>query len=87
MYIVQGRITKCLKRRQFLLTSRPWIEINSKIHLQDCEEFVDWFIDKAKENGCETGIFCGDWHSNRNTINVPNTRHNNKMFRKTRQGI
>ena len=46
------------------------LKSNSKVHLQDCEEFVDWFIQKAKENGCETGIFCGDWHHNRNTINV-----------------
>ena len=46
------------------------LKSNSKIHLQDCEEFVDWFIEKGKSNGCETGIFCGDWHHNRNTINV-----------------
>ena len=29
-----------------------------------------FILNKAKENGCETGIFCGDWHHNRNTINV-----------------
>ena len=38
------------------------LKSNSRLHLQDCEEFVDWFIQQAKENGCETGIFCGDWH-------------------------
>ncbi len=43
---------------------------NSKLHLQDCEDFVDWFIEQAQANNCETGIFCGDWHHNRNTINV-----------------
>ena len=46
------------------------LKSNSRLHLQDCEEFVDWFIAQAKANGCETGIFCGDWHHNRNTINV-----------------
>ena len=46
------------------------LKSNSRLHLQDCEDFVDWFIDQAKANGCETGIFCGDWHHNRNTINV-----------------
>ena len=46
------------------------LKSNSRLHLQDCEEFVDWFIEQAKANGCETGIFCGDWHHNRNTINV-----------------
>jgi len=43
---------------------------NSKIHNDDCEEFVDWFIQNAKDNGCETGIFCGDWHHNRNSLNL-----------------
>ena len=43
---------------------------NSKVHNQDCEDFVDWFIKNAKENGCETGIFCGDWNHNRNSLNL-----------------
>ena len=43
---------------------------NSKIHNNDCEEFIDWFIETAKKNGCETGIFCGDWHHNRNSLNL-----------------
>ena len=43
---------------------------NSKLHNQDCEEFVDWYIEQAKKHGCETGIFCGDWHHNRNSLNI-----------------
>ena len=43
---------------------------NSKVHNDDCEEFVDWFIETAKSHGCETGIFCGDWHHNRNSLNL-----------------
>lgn len=43
---------------------------NSKVHNQDCEDFVDWFIKQAKANGCETGIFCGDWNHNRNSLNL-----------------
>jgi DNA repair exonuclease SbcCD nuclease subunit len=43
---------------------------NSKVHNDDCEAFVDWFIEQAKANGCETGIFCGDWHHNRNSLNL-----------------
>jgi DNA repair exonuclease SbcCD nuclease subunit len=43
---------------------------NSRVHNQDCEDFVDWFIKTAKENGCETGIFCGDWNHNRNSLNL-----------------
>lgn len=41
---------------------------NSKTHIQDCEDYIDWFIETAKKNNCETGIFCGDWHHNRSNI-------------------
>ena len=43
---------------------------NSTIHLQDCEDFIDWFIAEAKEAGCETAIFLGDWSHNRNSMNL-----------------
>jgi len=43
---------------------------NSRIHNDDCEAFIDWFIETAQANGCETGIFCGDWHHNRNSLNL-----------------
>ena len=43
---------------------------NSKVHNEDCERFIDWYIEQAKQNGCETGIFCGDWHHNRNSLNL-----------------
>jgi DNA repair exonuclease SbcCD nuclease subunit len=43
---------------------------NSTVHLQDCEDFVDWFITQAQEAGCETAIFLGDWSHNRNSMNL-----------------
>ena len=43
---------------------------NSRVHNQDCEDFIDWFIEQAKLNGCETAIFTGDWHHNRNSLNL-----------------
>ena len=43
---------------------------NSKVHNDDCEDFVDWYIEQAQAAGCETGIFCGDWHHNRNSLNL-----------------
>jgi DNA repair exonuclease SbcCD nuclease subunit len=46
------------------------LKSNSQYHNQDCEEFVDWFISEAKKEGCETCIFLGDWHHNRNSINL-----------------
>jgi DNA repair exonuclease SbcCD nuclease subunit len=43
---------------------------NSRVHNQDCEDYIDWFIETAKANNCETAIFCGDWHHNRNSLNL-----------------
>lgn len=43
---------------------------NSIQHNTDCDNFVDWAISIAKEEECETGIFLGDWHHNRATINL-----------------
>jgi len=38
---------------------------DSDQHLEDCANFITWFIDKAKENNAETCIFLGDWHDTR----------------------
>lgn len=46
------------------------LKSNSSVHNQDCEDFVDWYIAKAKSEGCDTGIFLGDWHHNRNSLNI-----------------
>jgi DNA repair exonuclease SbcCD nuclease subunit len=46
------------------------LKSNSATHNQDCEYFVDWFIEEAKKEQCDTCIFLGDWHHNRNTINL-----------------
>lgn len=46
------------------------LKSNSSVHNQDCLDFVDWYIEKAKEEGCDTGIFLGDWHHNRNSLNI-----------------
>ena len=46
------------------------LKSNSRVHNDDCEQFVDWYIETAKANGCETGIFCGDWNHNRNSLNL-----------------
>jgi hypothetical protein len=46
------------------------LKSGSRLHNQDCEEFVNWFCDTAKAQGCETAIFLGDWHHNRSTTDV-----------------
>ena len=46
------------------------LKSNSLIHNQDCADFVDWFIEKAKAEGCETCFFLGDWNHHRASINI-----------------
>jgi len=46
------------------------LKSNSTLHNEDCLAFVKWAVDKAKEEGCETCFFLGDWHNNRASINI-----------------
>ena len=46
------------------------LKSNSQLHNEDCLNFVKWATTKAKEEGCETCIFMGDWHNNRASINI-----------------
>jgi len=43
---------------------------NSRVHNDDCEAFIYWFIKQAKAHNCETCIFLGDWHHQRSATNV-----------------
>lgn len=43
---------------------------NSRQHNNDCEQFLKWFVNEAKERDCETCIFLGDFHHHRSTVNV-----------------
>jgi DNA repair exonuclease SbcCD nuclease subunit len=46
------------------------LKSNSVQHNQDCSDFVDWFIQKAKEENCETCFFLGDYNHHRSSINI-----------------
>jgi hypothetical protein len=46
------------------------LKSNSLQHNIDCSDFVDWFIKKAKEEGCETCFFLGDYNHHRSSINM-----------------
>lgn len=55
---------------------------NSRVHNQDCEDFVNWFCEQGQERGCETAIFLGDWHHHRNTINVSTLNYTHRSLEK-----
>lgn len=60
-----------LFQKAIAFTDIHWgLKNNSLIHNQDCDQFIDWIIDTAKKNGCETGLFLGDWHNHRASINL-----------------
>ncbi len=46
------------------------LKSNSQLHNEDCLAFVHWAVAKAKEEGCETCFFLGDWHNSRASINI-----------------
>ena len=46
------------------------LKSNSLLHNQDCASFVDWVIELGREHKCETGMFLGDWHHHRASINL-----------------
>jgi DNA repair exonuclease SbcCD nuclease subunit len=46
------------------------LKSNSQLHNDDCLAFVKWATQKAKDEGCETCFFLGDWHNHRASINI-----------------
>jgi len=46
------------------------LKSNSVLHNEDCLAFVKWASSLAKEQGCETAFFLGDWHNHRASINI-----------------
>jgi DNA repair exonuclease SbcCD nuclease subunit len=46
------------------------LKSNSTLHNEDCLAFVKWATAKAREEGCDTALFLGDWHNNRASINI-----------------
>jgi len=46
------------------------LKSNSILHNEDCWKFVQWVVQKAKEEGCETCLFLGDYHNNRASISI-----------------
>lgn len=58
------------------------LKSNSLQHNQDCEQFVDWFIATARSQGCETGMFLGDWSHHRASINMQTLQYSLRALEK-----
>lgn len=46
------------------------LKTNSEQHNKDCYEFMQWMVEVAKKEGCETCLFLGDYHHHRSSINL-----------------
>lgn len=46
------------------------LKSNSQLHNDDCLNFIKWFTETARAEGCDTAFFLGDWHNNRASINI-----------------
>ena len=58
------------------------LKSNSLAHNQDCSDFIDWFIATARANGCETGMFLGDWSHQRAAINMQTLQYSLRSLEK-----
>jgi DNA repair exonuclease SbcCD nuclease subunit len=58
------------------------LKSNSSVHNQDCTAFIDWFIETARQNGCETGMFLGDWSHHRSSINMQTLQYSLRSLEK-----
>lgn len=63
-------MTQLFKKAAFFTDIHFGLKSNSLQHNTDCMNFVEWFIEEAKREGCETCFFLGDYNHNRAAINI-----------------
>lgn len=63
------------------------LKSNSTQHNNDCAEFVDWFISKAKEENCETCFFLGDYNHHRASINLQTMQYGLRALEKLNENF
>lgn len=63
-------MTNLFKKAAVFTDIHLGLKSNSTLHNEDCLAFVHWMVKKAKEEGCETCLFLGDFHNNRASINL-----------------
>lgn len=63
-------MTNLFKRAALFTDLHLGMKSNSLIHNQDCERYIDWFVSLVKTRECDIVLFLGDFHHNRNSINI-----------------
>jgi Calcineurin-like phosphoesterase len=70
------------KKAAFFTDIHFGLKSNSIQHNNDCSEFIDWFIAKAKSEGCETCFFLGDYNHHRASINIQTLQYGLRSLEK-----
>ena len=63
-------MTNLFKKAAVFTDLHLGLKSNSVVHNEDCWSFIQWMVKKAKEEGCETCFFLGDYHNHRASINI-----------------
>ena len=53
---------------------------NSQLFLNDCDRYIDWFINLVKTQDCDTILFLGDFHDTRNSLNINTMDHSLRIL-------
>lgn len=73
-------MTNLFKKAAVITDVHIGLKSNSVVHNEDCLNFIQWAIKKAKNEGCDTAIICGDWHNHRASINVHSLHYSMKCL-------
>jgi DNA repair exonuclease SbcCD nuclease subunit len=63
-------MSNLFKKAMVLTDIHFGLKSNSTVHNEDCLRFIKWATARAREEGCETCFFLGDYHNNRASINI-----------------
>jgi DNA repair exonuclease SbcCD nuclease subunit len=75
-------MTNLFKKAAVFTDLHVGLKSNSTMHNNDCLEFVNWFVEKAKEENCDTCFFLGDWHHHRASINMQTLSYSVRLLEK-----
>jgi DNA repair exonuclease SbcCD nuclease subunit len=75
-------MTNLFKKAAIFTDLHLGMKSNSITHNQDCERYIDWFIDLTRSENCDMILFLGDFHHNRNSININTMDYSLRLLQK-----
>jgi len=73
-------VSNLFKKAMVFTDMHLGLKNNSERHNKDCLAFATWMVAKAKEEGCETCLFLGDFHHHRASINLQTLNYSLKVL-------